>query len=102
MNGAEAAKGGFHLYVKLKNKNEIEKQEHTSLHPRKWGVPEHHSHPVCHKAHFRPTLFLIPRNLQNKSLYLQIPFNPIFQLASGSVATLSTAPTLTWSLLAAL
>lgn len=58
--------------------------------PESEGVPEHHSHPVCHKAHFLPTL-LIPRNLQNKSLCLKIPFNQIFQLASSNVATVHSS-----------
>lgn len=80
MTGAEGAKAGLHLYVKLKNKN-------TQVFiPESVGVPEHHSHPLCPKAHFLPTLFLIPRNLQNKRLCLKIPFNQIFQLASGGVA----------------
>lgn len=59
--------------------------------PESEELPEHHSHPVCHRAHFLPTLFLIPRNLQNKSLCLKIPFNQIFQLASGSVGTVHSS-----------
>lgn len=97
MTGTEAAKGGLHLYVKLKIEN-------TQVFiPESEGVPEHHSHPepVSHKVHFLPTLFLIPRNLQNKSLCLKIPFNRIFHLPQA-VLQQSTAPTLTWSLLAAL
>lgn len=61
MTGAEAAKGGLHLYVKLKNKNT---EDFIAESER---VPDHDSHPVCLKAHFLPTLFLIPRNLQNKT-----------------------------------
>lgn len=50
--------------------------------PESEGVPEM---PPVTSAHFLLTLFLIPRNLQDKRLRLKIPFNQIFQLASGSV-----------------
>lgn len=86
MTGAKAAKGKRHLYVKLKNRN-------TQV-----FIPESEGMNTtvilsCHKrkAHFLPTLFLVPRNLQNKRLCLKIPFNQIFQLASGSVATVHSS-----------
>lgn len=73
--------------------------------PESEGVPEHHSHPVCHKAHFLPTL-LIPRNLQNKSLCLfensfqsnfstclkQCCYSPQLQLWPGACWQLCSCP----------
>lgn len=80
------------------------RKKNTVFVPESEGVPEHHRHPIYRKAHFPPTLFLISRNPQDKSLCLKIPFNQISRLASGTAATVhrSSAPALTWSPRAAL